>query len=301
MLTLPLASGLTFSVKPLKFKYMKHPKLPLAALLVGSLTLGISLAANTPLLTNTGFVGTEPWRAGSNLFTGTNWTAFVGSHDARYTVESRIQRSGNSVIFSAYDDGVSDIIESFLFQEFNAGPLTSPWPTVFSAGDVIVFNGTASATQTGTNTVVRAFIKTLGYNSMGWEFQTKGEYSDFVNIGPNSQDFSLSITYPDLAVDDSLQVIQIGFEITTRFAGGTMGTGTITFSNLEAFVVGDEQPTPTWLGYPIDENGWANTGDFMGYVYAAAAPWVWNLNLQSWMFIPAEEAGEFGEWVFIVR
>ncbi|MCD8481642.1 MAG: hypothetical protein LR015_02535 [Verrucomicrobia bacterium] len=90
-------------------------------MILSSFTLGSVLAANTPLLTNTDFVGTEPWIAGSNLFTGTNWTAFVGSTDGRYTVESRIQRSGNSVIFSAYDDGVSDIIESYLFQEFPAG------------------------------------------------------------------------------------------------------------------------------------------------------------------------------------
>ncbi|MCD8481641.1 MAG: hypothetical protein LR015_02530 [Verrucomicrobia bacterium] len=115
------------------------------------------------------------------------------------------------------------------------------------------------------------------------------------------QNFSLSITYPDLSVDDSLQVIQIGFEITTRFAGGNMGTGSITFSNLEAFVVGEEQPVPTWLGYEIDENGWANTGDFLGYIFAAAAPWVWSLTLQNWMYVPATEASEGGEWMYIVK
>lgn len=282
-------------------EHMKHPKLPLAAMILSSFTLGSVLAANTPLLTNTDFVGTEPWIAGSNLFTGTNWTAFVGSTDGRYTVESRIQRSGNSVIFSAYDDGVSDIIESYLFQEFPAGPATSPWATRFSTGDVIVFNGTARAATTGTNTVVRAFIKTLGYNEMGWEFQTKAQYSDFAPLTTTDQNFSLSITYPDLSVDDSLQVIQIGFEITTRFAGGNMGTGSITFSNLEAFVVGEEQPVPTWLGYEIDENGWANTGDFLGYIFAAAAPWVWSLTLQNWMYVPATEASEGGEWMYIVK
>lgn len=281
---------------------MKYPKLPLAALLFGTLSCGSLLSGNTPLLTNTNFVGTDPWIAGSNLFTGTNWTAFVGSTDGRYTVESRIQRSGDSVIFTAYDDGVSDIIESFLFQEFTAGPATSSWPTIFSTGDVLVFTGTARATQTGTNTIVRAFIKTLGYNSMGWEFQVKPEYSDFAPLGAADQNFELRITYPDLAVDDSLQVIQIGFEITTRFAGGNMGTGTITFSNLEAFIEGDGDPTPaTWMGFPVDENGWANTGNYIGFVWAGAAPWGWSLSLERWIYTPAEELGEVGEWFYILR
>lgn len=252
------------------------------------------------LLTNADFSdGADPWIAGSNLFGGNGaiWREF-----RILDTEERITRGSGSVTFNSYDDGESDVVESFLFQEFTAGPSTSPWPTVFSTDDAIVFRGTARATQTGTNTVVRAFIKTLGYNDLGWEFQTKDEYSQFFPLTAADQDFELSITYPDLEVDDSLQVIQIGFEITTRFAGGDMGTGTITFSNLQAFVEGDDEPEPQmWLGYEMDASGWVDTGDFLGSVWAGAAPWIWSLSLQKWMYLPATEPSEGGEWVHLMK
>lgn len=283
---------------------MNYPKTKLAALAMGAMMMSTAVQANTPLLENTDFVGTDPWIAGSNLFGGggTVWKSF-----ATLEAEDRITRSGNSVTFTSYDDGESDKIESYLFQEYGAGPATGTTPTIFETGDVIVFKGTARATRTGANTsdmVVRAFIKTLGYNDLGWEFQTKEQYSDFHPIGATDESFELSITYPNLAEDDSLQVIQLGFEITTSYDAGpkAMDSGTITFSNLEGYVVGDVDPGPTtWLGYTVDETGYVDTGAWMGMLWTGAAPWIWSPSLGKWVYIPANVATAGGEWTYFLK
>jgi hypothetical protein len=135
---------------------------------------------------------------------------------------------------------VSDTVETFLYQEFDAGPENSLWPSNFEPGDVIVFKGLASANRSGADTsdiIIRAFIKTLGYNLAGWEYQLKEKYSAFASIGPNEEPFELSIVYPGAQVDSTFQVIQLGFEITTSFDGTSMDSGTIVFSNLEGFIV----------------------------------------------------------------
>lgn len=276
-------------------------KLQAFATLAAASALGTaaSLQGNTPLLVNTDLASTEDWIAGSNLFVGGAWQAFIGSPGGDFTVESRITRNADSITFNSYDDGESDRIESYLFQEFNAGPATSPTPTIFNTGDVIVFKGTASATTAGgdpSDVIVRAFVKTLGYNELGWENQTKDEYSAFQPLTTTDTTFELSITYPDITVDTSLQVIQVGFEITTEYDGTNMDSGTITFKDLEAYVQGDE--VAMWLGYEVVD-GNANTDTFLGWVEVSEAPYIWSYSMNKYLYIPATEPSDGGEWIFI--
>jgi hypothetical protein len=278
---------------------MKNPKLILGALAGGACLIAGSASANTPLLENPDLSSLEGWMAGSNVFLGGEWQAYVT--DA-YTVDDRVDPAGDGHVFTSWDDGESDRIETYLLQEFNAGPVDSDWPTEFETGDVIVFKGTASSTKSGNDTsdmVVRAFIKTLGYNAQGWEFQTKAEYSDFHDIGSAEEPFELSITYPDITEDDSLQVIQLGLEITTEFDGDAMDSGTITFDDLEGYVEGDGGTT-TWLGYEVDGQGYANTEGFMGFVNVLSAPWVWNVNMSKYVYIPDDTSPDAGgAWMYI--
>ncbi|MFO7724689.1 MAG: hypothetical protein R6V45_03985 [Oceanipulchritudo sp.] len=263
-----------------------------------SLSFGTLALANTPLLENTEFDGFDNWIIGSNIFTGNTWQAFVTAPDA-YPFEERVAPEGDGFVFNSWDDGVSDKIETFLFQEWGAGPAGSPTATEFETGDVIVFRGSASATKSDPSDVVaRAFIKTLGFvNDLA--FQLKDEYTVFFPLTEDLQDFELSLTFPDLEVDDSLQVIQIGFEITTSFDGTNMDSGEIFFKDLEGFIEGDGTGME-WLGMPMDEDGWVNTGDWMGWVNAGDAPWVISATLDKYVFVDESSVTENGGWVYIL-
>lgn len=271
--------------------------------IAGSLLAATSLfAANTPLLVNTDFATWDKWILGSNKFQPvTTWKAFVSAPEA-YSYDSRVKSTANGFTFYSWDDGASDKLENYVFQEFKAGPPTGAWPTIFKTGDKIVFKGTARSTKTGANTsdvVTRAFIKTLGYNEVGWEFQTKQAYSAFYDVVSTAGSFDLSVTYPDITVDDSLQVIQIGFEITTLFDGTAMDGGTIEFSNLEAYVEGTGPDT--WLGYTVLENDIVDTGKWLGYVSIAYKPWIYSLVTNNFMFIDESFVSDGGGWVYVLK
>ena len=272
---------------------MKNKMITLAAM---AFTTGSMALANTPLLVNTDFSSYDNWIFGANRFQPVNtWLEFVTAPDA-FSYESRVQSVDEGFVFKSWDDGIADKIETYIFQEYGAGPPASTTPTVFETGDVIVFNGSARAELTGANTndvVVRAFIKVLGYNEQNWAFQIKPEYSAFFNIPQQDiqQDFTLSIVFPDLAVDDSLQVVQIGLEATTVYDGTAMDSAEILFSNLEAYVEGEEE---TWDGFPVQQDGWVDT-NYMGWVNIAAYPWIWSASLNTYIY---KDLGN-GGWVYI--
>lgn len=272
-----------------------HKKITTMAAL--GLFAATAASANTTILVNTDFsvlsgndVG---WIAGTNQFQP-DWVAFLNTAEdtAPYTIDDRVDPSGSGFVYISYDDGESDMLENFLFQEYGAAPTNS----VFETGDVIVFKGSASATKTDPGVVTRAFVKVLGYNEQGWEYQLKPEYSSFHTIGSSLEPFELSVTFPDLAVDDSPQVLQIGFEITSTFTDGVMPEGSVYFENVEGYVEGTG-PEP-WNGFDVDENGYANTGDWMGIVNVTHAPWVYSYDLEAYVYIPDNGVTSAGGWVY---
>jgi len=276
----------------------------ITTLVTASLAFATVASANTPVLTNTDFSnGYEGWIAGSNLFVGGQWQAFVSAPDA-YSYESRISPQGDGFSFQSWDDEVSDMLENFLFQEFGAGPVGSPTANqLFSTGDVIVFKGKASATVSGADTsdvVARAFIKMLGYNELGWEFQVKEPNSAFQPLTSELVEFELRVTFPDLVADDSFQVIQFGFEATTSYdtSAGAMDSATVYFEDIEAYIEGDG---PTWAGWSVDENGWANTEGWLGWVNVSAAPWIQILSFDGYGFVQESSVGDSGAWIYLLK
>lgn len=57
----------------------------------------------------------------------------------------------------------------------------------------------------------------------------------------------------------------------------------------------------SFFGYPIDENGWADTGDYMGFVYAESAPWVYSYTLARWLYASVEAGNGEGIWFWVFR
>jgi hypothetical protein len=287
---------------------MNTPKSRILSTLAALFASAALAFSNTPLLVDTtNFTSSSKWIGGSNKFGGggATWLEFVGTLSGAYTLESRVATSGSGFIFSSWDDGTSDKLENFLFQEWGAGPAGSPTPSQFTTGDVIVFKGSARATRVGANTsdmIVRAFIKMLGYNELGWAFQTKPAKTVFHNIGSALEPFELSITFPDLIVDDSFQVLQIGFEITNSYdaAANSMDSGTIYFENLQGYIEGTTVEPTLWNGYEVTDTGHVDTGAFMGVLFVTEAPWVYVHDLNKWVYLPAQDVAA-GAWINLMK
>lgn len=58
----------------------------------------------------------------------------------------------------------------------------------------------------------------------------------------------------------------------------------------------DTDNTQTWRGYPVDAQGWADTGSWIGPANVHHDPWIWSGRLQNWLFIP-----DSNDWAFRPR
>ena len=56
-----------------------------------------------------------------------------------------------------------------------------------------------------------------------------------------------------------------------------------------------------WGQFPIVDGRYANTGDWLGWLIVDAAPWIWSMNLDAWLFIPVSTAAAGMGWVYIPR
>lgn len=55
----------------------------------------------------------------------------------------------------------------------------------------------------------------------------------------------------------------------------------------------------TWAGYEVVENGWTDTGSWMGWLNVSGDPWIWSESLNTWLYMPEQSGLEFGAWVFL--
>jgi hypothetical protein len=58
-------------------------------------------------------------------------------------------------------------------------------------------------------------------------------------------------------------------------------------------------PPPGWFGYAIEEDGWVNTGAWLGYVNITNDPWIYSDDLGKYMYIPMGQSGEVGAWTYL--
>lgn len=56
-----------------------------------------------------------------------------------------------------------------------------------------------------------------------------------------------------------------------------------------------------WAGYSYDENGWADTGNWLGWVNVAYAPWILVLDLNGYAWITEESVSNPGSWMYILK
>lgn len=61
-----------------------------------------------------------------------------------------------------------------------------------------------------------------------------------------------------------------------------------------------DPPEPTeWAGFPIGEDNWVNTGEWMGMLYIGSRPWVYADRIQRWIYLPEQNVLEdhSGAWI----
>ncbi len=54
-----------------------------------------------------------------------------------------------------------------------------------------------------------------------------------------------------------------------------------------------------WAGYAVGAGGRTDTGGFLGSLYVASAPWVWNYEANAWMYLPEGHVTDNGAWAYL--
>ena len=54
----------------------------------------------------------------------------------------------------------------------------------------------------------------------------------------------------------------------------------------------------TWAGYPVDEKGWVDTEDWMGWLNGTHAPWIWSESMNGYIYLPEENVSDIGAWLY---
>lgn len=62
----------------------------------------------------------------------------------------------------------------------------------------------------------------------------------------------------------------------------------------------DSDTTETWAGYPVVDDNWSDTGEFLGWV-ASFEDWIYMLNLGRFAFLTESDVQSSGSWMFVNR
>jgi hypothetical protein len=57
----------------------------------------------------------------------------------------------------------------------------------------------------------------------------------------------------------------------------------------------------TWgLDWPVDEAGWVDTGNWLGFLNVGVDPWNWSASLNNWLYLPGDSVTQSGAWAYIL-
>jgi len=147
-------------------------------------------------------------------------------------------------------------------------------------GDVVTFRGTASSTG---NAVTEASILVFDFDGAPLP-QTIYE-----PIPAEGGEFSISLTLQPGEVEG----LTLGFRI--KAESGT--SGSIIFSNLSASL----DKAVSFAGWTSLDGQWIDTGDWLGWLYVADAPWIRSPQFEQWIYLPEENVSENGAWAFFFK
>lgn len=105
-------------------------------------------------------------------------------------------------------------------------------------------------------------------------------------IGKEGETPAVSISATDTnALDavDTFDTVALSFQ----------GFVELVIADLQVTYSGDAGPAE-WYGYAVGETGYANTGDWLGWVYVAYDPWIWSAALGKYISVTNDSG-----WVYV--
>lgn len=69
--------------------------------------------------------------------------------------------------------------------------------------------------------------------------------------------------------------------------------------SIDSDLVGSD--STSWAGYPVDGNGFIDASAWLGFVNLNLAPWYYNFNLDTFMYIPSEPPAGAGFWAYVIK
>jgi hypothetical protein len=67
---------------------------------------------------------------------------------------------------------------------------------------------------------------------------------------------------------------------------------------LGALEIRDDAEPDTWGGYVISDSEWVDTETWLGWINISADPWIWNVDMNKYIYLPEEFVGEAGAWSY---
>jgi hypothetical protein len=134
-----------------------------------------------------------------------------------------------------------------------------------------------------------------------WDIQTKIDVLSADGTSVAIDDYAV-FNYSEQAADDGgPQPLLSGFSDFYNatslypFVATQLGAAA-NFGGLDEITITIPEAGGDWYGYAVDEDGWADTGDWMGLVWTDNDPWIWNLALNNWVYVH-DDSG----WVYVVK
>ena len=195
-------------------------------------------------------------------------------------------------------------------QKIDAGAATEGNQVALIQGESAVYNLTSHIIAVGDE---------ITYS---WDFRGGGSGDPERSIEPGPVIASLAYYDEDLADIVEISSTESGPEV-PGYAEGLSGSLTVQegdawvgkqlalvvindsssfllFDNVQMSVQGGEN-TATWAGYSVDEDGDADTSDFLGWVNVNAKPFIYSYTLQQWLYVKEESVGSGGAWIFVMN
>jgi hypothetical protein len=90
------------------------------------------------------------------------------------------------------------------------------------------------------------------------------------------------------------------YDITVKVDGKTYETSiTLDENETVSVPVSTDGVSAYWGPWPIDDNYWVDTGDWMGWLQVEDAPWIWSQDLAQWLYFPYETTLAGTGWCWI--